>query len=64
MHFVDNVHLTFTLRRRKTHFITQLTNFINAAIAGCVNLHYIHKAFSVDSFTAFTLITWFTVLQV
>jgi hypothetical protein len=38
MHFIDNVDLVAATRRGVANFLTQITDFIDAAVGGAIDL--------------------------
>ena len=51
MHFVDDIHPHFHLRRRIDRIIPEVTDIVNTVVRGGVDLQHIHTGARIDGLT-------------
>ena len=57
MHFIDNIYFITPVDRRKHDFFTQVTDLIDTAVRGSVDLKHIHTAAVIDPLAVGALVT-------
>ncbi len=63
MHLVDDINLIFLILRRILDCFPQVTNFINAVVAGSIDFHHIQAFLIQQTLTAFAAAAGIAVIR-